>query len=354
MQKQQQQQQLQQQQQQQQQQLQIRAKQQATKVQHIIQTPNQLNKQTIIKPNAAETNIHKIVAQKVPSQPSLMTNTSQPLKLLSSLTSMVNSSNTSRAGLTINKNSLIPGSRTPKSTLINTTTTSAPTSIQPILMQLAAQQQKNKESLTRDQILEFQKTYAKQLAAAGVKITSSTVPNAVQLGSTALTINTKIPIQTIQSSSAGKSAFAISSKLKSNKLPTGSTTSSNLLNLTQAQVSQLAQQGLILSPKPQQQHHIKAAQSASNTTHKILHDQLKGLSPIQRELLIKQYSAAAVGKQPMLASNAANPAILASILKNRQSVPTAILSPKGVIGGPATPSSTTTALKKGPKVSVFH
>ena len=272
---------------------------------------------------------------------------------------MVNSNSSNRAGLTINKNNLIPGSKTQKSTLTTTTTTSAPTSIQPILMQLAAQQQqqqqqqKNKESLTRDQILEFQKTYAKQLAAAGVKIATSTVPNAVQLGSTSLTINTKIPIQTIQSSPAAKSAFATSTKLKSNKLPSGSTTSSNLLNLTQAQVSQLAQQGLILSPKPQQQQHMKAAQSASSATHKILHDQLKGLSPIQRELLIKQYSAAATGKQPMLASNTANPALLASILKNRQTLPTAILSPKGVIGGTTTPSSTPTTVKKGPKVSFF-
>ena len=283
------------------------------------------------------------------NQSSSMTNTSQPLKLLSSLTSMVN--NNSTAGLSINMS--VPNTRTQNVATSATTVASAPTSIQPILMQLVAQQQKNKDSLMRNQILEFQKTYAKQLAAAGVKIATSTVPNALQLGSTSLTINTKIPIQTVPSTLT-KSAFA-TTKLKS-KLSSAGSTSSNLLNLTQAQVNQLAQQGLILSAKPQQQY-IKS-QTTSVATHKHLHEQLKGLSPIQRELFIKQYSASAAGKQVQsaLGTNTANPALLASILKNRQTVPTAILSPKGVIGSTNTPTatfSTHITPRKGPKVIVI-
>ena len=321
----------------------------------------QLSKQ-VSKPVAMESNIHKLITQQKPNnQTSSFINTSQPLKLLSSLTNMVNNTSASvGAGLSINRSSTGGDLRSQQLKSVpapgmSPAASIGSSSIQPILMQLAAaQQQKNKDMLTREQLVEFQKAYAKQLAAS--KISTSTVPNAVQLGSTSLAINTKIPIQTVPSAMT-KSAFA-TTKLKT-KIPGAFTGNSNLLNLTQAQVNQLAQQGLILSPKPQllkTQQQVNMQSAA--VTQKLLQEHLKGLSPIQRDLLIKQYSTSVAGKQiqSALSSGAAsNPALLASILKNRQNVQTILSTPKRIITSSSIPSMTPTQIvKKGPKVFYLY
>ena len=240
----------------------------------IIQTPTKLNQLTkqMVKPRI-ETNIKKVTPQQAQPQSHLAAagnainisanssgsnaNSNQPLKLLSSLTNMVNSSLIQSSSKITLKNSGASNSqvKTPNLNISMPTTCSSQiaSGIQPLLFQLAKQQKGKgstiKQSLTSAQLLELQKSYTQQLSAATAKNVSA-APTNIQMGNRSLSINTKIPIQTVSSSLAStsmKSAFATRG---SAKIVTANTT---LNNMTQMQINQLVQQGVCLlytSPSP--------------------------------------------------------------------------------------------------------
>jgi len=298
----------------------------------------------MIKPRI-ETNIKKVTPQQVQLQPHLSAagnsnnsasnvNNNQPLKLLSSLTNMVNSSLIqSTSKVTLNNSSSNSHVKTPNLN-ISMPTTCLPqptTTIQPLLFQLSKQQKGKaptiKQSLTSAQLLELQKSYTQQLTAATVKnLNALQTPVSIQMGTTSLSINTKIPIHTVASSVATtttKSAFA---KMNT-KIITANTA---LNNMTQMQINQLVQQGVLVSTTANTMPALAKLQSTAAPV-KSLQEQMKGLTPQQRDQFVKQYSAAAAGKQLQALTNTANPTLLASILKGRQIVQSTVMSPKAVL-----------------------
>lgn len=220
-----------------------------------------------------------------------------PLKLLSSLTNMVNSSLNSK---TINTSSVNVNAMNNKTTLLPGLASGGQVGMSPVLVQLPnGAHVLNTTQLTPAQIIELQKSLQAnmntQSIASGTPLPGqsivSTVTNNIQNHMTrpALSAAAKAALQNASiRPSLGRSAFSL-------------------------------QQGknIKVTAQQQQQQSLQKQQITSSIKEQLafnknLQEQLKHLTPTQRDLIIKQYAA---GKININSSTLSGPVLLASILK---------------------------------------
>lgn len=220
-----------------------------------------------------------------------------PLKLLSSLTNMVNSSLNSK---TINTSSVNVNAMNNKTTLLPGLASGGQVGMSPVLVQLPnGAHVLNTTQLTPAQIIELQKSLQAnmntQSIASGTPLPGqsivSTVTNNIQNHMTrpALSAAAKAALQNASIRPAlGRSAFSL-------------------------------QQGknIKVTAQQQQQQSLQKQQITSSIKEQLafnknLQEQLKHLTPTQRDLIIKQYAA---GKININSSTLSGPVLLASILK---------------------------------------
>ncbi|XP_057297491.1 BRD4-interacting chromatin-remodeling complex-associated protein-like isoform X2 [Hydractinia symbiolongicarpus] len=220
-----------------------------------------------------------------------------PLKLLSSLTNMVNSSLNSK---TINTSSVNVNAMN-KTTLLPGLASGGQVGMSPVLVQLPnGAHVLNTTQLTPAQIIELQKSLQANMNKQSIASTTplpgqsivSTVTNNIQnhITGPALSAAAKAALQNASIRPAlGRSAFSL-------------------------------QQGKnikVTGQQQQQQQSLQKQQLASSIKEQLafnknLQEQLKHLTPTQRDLIIKQYAA---GKININSSTLSGPVLLASILK---------------------------------------
>lgn len=302
-----------------------------------------------------ETNIKKVSKESLKDlNQSSAAADQQPLKLLSSLTNMVNSANSdSSEKFKTTGSTLNTLNKQQKSNLVNIANPvgSMPNAqwIRPILYQLAGSSNSITitpkstttmagasvpQQITHAQLLELQKTILASHSLANKmnknnKTTTNTAGN-LRISGNTVTVNTKLPVFT--AANRVKSAFT----QRQNKVP--SSISSNQVHITpllqQRNILQVPNTNPLLSMSKTQLTTAALNKLQSNPATPSLKnfaEQIKALTPQQREILIKQYTASGKLSLPQLQTalaNTANPMVLASVLKNRQVVPTAMtLSP---------------------------
>lgn len=276
---------------------------------------------------------------------------------------MVNSATTSSVKIkTTNASSLL--NKQPKSSLVNIvnppgavagTKANTPQGLRPILYQLGTSSNSititpkttstvmggtTPQQMTHAQLLELQKTIlASHSLAAKINNAARTVVTTaasnLQISGASVTVNTKIPVHT--TTNRVKSAFM---QRKVHQQPPS--TNANQVHITpllqqrnlQQQQTPSATNPLLSNTKQKLTSTALSKLQAGATkppTLKSFAEQIKALTPKQREILIKQYTASGKLTLPQVQTalaNTSNPIVLASILKNRQVVPTATTTAK--------------------------
>lgn len=182
------------------------------------------------------------------------------------------------------------------------------------------------QHMTHAQLLELQKTIlASKLKAAATNKESV----GLQISGTTVTVNTKLPVlQTTTTTNRQKSAF-----MQHQRNNAARSSQVHITPLLQQQKNTFQSTNPLLGKTKSQLTAATLNNLHSNTmtpTLKSFAEQIKALTQKQREILVKQYTASGKLSLPQLQSALANtdkPVVLASILKNRQVVPTAVSFP---------------------------